>query len=170
MQLDAAVHWALNVFRHKMCKFSHSFLHRMPLWSSWTGLICLRACLKMIQRQRCYTVCLEWLLFFKHILCCLCFLIHADMLIIIWGEILLEFLNPTLTFEQQTVELCMQLFEMGLAEHKRREAEVSSFFGGQMNAVTDSQQRASQILAKFEQQHKEVSCEGHNVCSANLNR
>lgn len=92
------------------------------------------------------------------------------MLIIIWGEILLEFLNPTLTFEQQTVELCMQLFEMGLAEHKRREAEVSSFFGGQMNAVTDSQQRASQILAKFEQQHKEVSCEGHNVCSANLNR
>ncbi|XP_036944890.1 dynein regulatory complex subunit 3 isoform X2 [Acanthopagrus latus] len=59
------------------------------------------------------------------------------------------------TFEQQMVELCVQLFEVGLAEHKRRETEVSAFFSGQTAAVTDCQQKASQILAKFEQQHKE---------------
>ncbi|KAM8723424.1 dynein regulatory complex subunit 3 isoform 1-T2 [Acanthopagrus schlegelii] len=59
------------------------------------------------------------------------------------------------TFEQQMVELCVQLFEIGLAEHKRRETEVSAFFSGQTAAVTDCQQKASQILAKFEQQHKE---------------
>ncbi|XP_073351094.1 dynein regulatory complex subunit 3 [Pagrus major] len=59
------------------------------------------------------------------------------------------------TFEHQMVELCVQLFEIGLAEHKWRETEVSSFFSSQTGAVTDYQQKASQVLAKFEQQHKE---------------
>ncbi|XP_075942184.1 dynein regulatory complex subunit 3 [Anarhichas minor] len=58
------------------------------------------------------------------------------------------------TFEQQMVELCMQLLETGLAEHKRRETEVNSFFSGQNEAVTRYQREASQILAHFEQQHK----------------
>nr|XP_033500180.1 dynein regulatory complex subunit 3 [Epinephelus lanceolatus] len=59
------------------------------------------------------------------------------------------------TFEQQMVKLCMQLFEFGLAEHKRRETEVTSFFSGQNKAVTYYQGIASQILANFEQQHRE---------------
>lgn len=95
------------------------------------------------------------------------------------GKSLLEFLKLTLTFEHHMVELCMQLFEIGLAEHKRRETEVSSFFSGQTNAVTDSQQKASHILAKFEQHHKEVSCviffffflkkqSNFRICSGNL--
>lgn len=57
----------------------------------------------------------------------------------------------------------MQLFETGLAEHKRRETELNSFFSGQSKAVPHYQHRASQILAHFEQQHKEVSYEDHNV-------
>lgn len=72
------------------------------------------------------------------------------------GKSLHEFLNPALTFEHQTVELCTQLFEMGLAEHKRRETEVNSFFIGQTQAVTDYQQKALQTLANFEQQHNKV--------------
>lgn len=68
-----------------------------------------------------------------------------------------EFLNPTFTFENEMVELCMQLFQTGLSEHKRRETEVNSFFSGQDKTVTDYQQKASQILANFEQQHKKVS-------------
>ncbi|XP_049925233.1 dynein regulatory complex subunit 3 isoform X2 [Epinephelus moara] len=59
------------------------------------------------------------------------------------------------TFEQQMVKLCMQLFEFGLAEHKCRETEVTSFFSGQSKAVTYYQGIASQILANFEQQHRE---------------
>lgn len=51
----------------------------------------------------------------------------------------------------------MQLFEIGLAEHKQRETEVNSFLSGQDKTVTDYQQKASQILGNFEQQHKEVS-------------
>nr|XP_040046986.1 dynein regulatory complex subunit 3 isoform X3 [Gasterosteus aculeatus aculeatus] len=58
------------------------------------------------------------------------------------------------TFERQMVALCMQLFETGLTEHKRRQTEVDSFFGGQREAVAHYQQRASEILAGFEQQHK----------------
>ncbi|XP_022608371.1 dynein regulatory complex subunit 3 [Seriola dumerili] len=59
------------------------------------------------------------------------------------------------TFEHQMVDLCMQLFEIGLADHKRRETEVNYFFRGQTRALTDYQQKVSQTLADFEQQHKE---------------
>ncbi|XP_037647218.1 dynein regulatory complex subunit 3 [Sebastes umbrosus] len=58
------------------------------------------------------------------------------------------------TFEHQMVELCTQLFEIGLDEHKRRETEVNSFYSGQNKAVTDYQQKASHMLAHFEPQHK----------------
>lgn len=73
------------------------------------------------------------------------------------------FLNPTFTFELQMVELCMQLCETGLAEHKRRETEVNSFFGGQNEAVKHYQQKASHILPDFEQRRKAVSRLDHNV-------
>lgn len=72
-----------------------------------------------------------------------------------------EFLDPSLTFEHQMVELCMQLFEIGLAEHKRRQTEVNSFFSGHSEAVPHYQHKASQILANFEQQYKEVSYDDH---------
>ncbi|XP_026020877.1 dynein regulatory complex subunit 3 isoform X3 [Astatotilapia calliptera] len=58
-------------------------------------------------------------------------------------------------FEHQMGELCTQLFERGLAEHKRRETEVKSFFSCQEKAVTDCQEKASQMLAKFNHEHKE---------------
>uniref|UniRef100_A0A3P9ASF8 Dynein regulatory complex subunit 3 n=1 Tax=Maylandia zebra TaxID=106582 RepID=A0A3P9ASF8_9CICH len=59
----------------------------------------------------------------------------------------------------QMGELCTQLFERGLAEHKRRETEVKSFFSCQKKAVTDCQEKASQMLAKFNHEHKEASRE-----------
>ncbi|XP_034749717.1 dynein regulatory complex subunit 3 [Etheostoma cragini] len=58
------------------------------------------------------------------------------------------------TFEHQMLELCMQLFEIGLAELKQRETEVNSFFGGQDEAVMEYQQKASEILENFEQEQK----------------
>ncbi|XP_038566074.1 dynein regulatory complex subunit 3-like [Micropterus salmoides] len=72
------------------------------------------------------------------------------------------------TFEHQTVELCTQLFEMGLAEHKRRETEVNSFFIGQTQAVTDYQQKALQTLANFEQQHNKRMMEFKQLSDPDL--
>lgn len=74
------------------------------------------------------------------------------------GKSFLEFLNPALTFEHQMVDLCMQLFETGLSEHERRQTEVNSFFSAETKAMTNSQQQATQIIVKFEQQQNEVSC------------
>ncbi|XP_010729002.3 dynein regulatory complex subunit 3 [Larimichthys crocea] len=59
------------------------------------------------------------------------------------------------TFEKQMAELCKQLFQIGLDEHKRREEEVSSFFSGHAKSVRYYQQKTSQILASFEEQHNE---------------
>ncbi|KAF3846426.1 hypothetical protein F7725_003504 [Dissostichus mawsoni] len=59
------------------------------------------------------------------------------------------------TFEKQMGDLCKQVFETGLAEHKRRDKEVNCFFTGQKETVIEYQQKALHILANFEQQHKE---------------
>uniref|UniRef100_A0A8C3APE5 Dynein regulatory complex subunit 3 n=1 Tax=Cyclopterus lumpus TaxID=8103 RepID=A0A8C3APE5_CYCLU len=67
------------------------------------------------------------------------------------------------TYPCQMVELCMQLFETGLAEHKQRETEVNSFSGGQNEAVTHYQQKASHIFTDFEQRRK---AEIHQLCNS----
>ncbi|XP_026181242.1 dynein regulatory complex subunit 3 [Mastacembelus armatus] len=59
------------------------------------------------------------------------------------------------TFEHHMVDLCTQLFEVGLAEHKQREAEVNAFLSAHAEAVAVHQKKASQILANFEHQHTE---------------
>ncbi|XP_041812394.1 dynein regulatory complex subunit 3 [Chelmon rostratus] len=74
------------------------------------------------------------------------------------------------TFEHQIVELFMQLFKTGLSEHKQREKEVNSFISGQTKLVADSQQIASHILAKFEQQHKERIVELQQLSDPDLLR
>lgn len=62
------------------------------------------------------------------------------------------------------VELCAQVFEIGLAEHKLREAEVQLFLSGHREAVADNQQRAVQMVANFEEHHGEVSWQDHRPC------
>ena len=79
------------------------------------------------------------------------------------------FLDPALTFEHQMVDLCRQLFETGLSEHERRQMEVNSFFTAETKAMTNSQQQATQIIVKFEQQQNEVSCWGHKVTDESVN-
>lgn len=61
------------------------------------------------------------------------------------------------TFEKEITEQCIQVFEIGIAEHNLRQAEVNAFFSGQTQAIKDSQQRAMKILENFELQHKEVT-------------
>ncbi|XP_061556151.1 dynein regulatory complex subunit 3 [Phycodurus eques] len=57
-------------------------------------------------------------------------------------------------FERQLADLCNQLFEVGLTEYKRRDAEVNLFFSRLNADVTDSQRRASEVLADFQMRHK----------------
>ncbi|XP_051905038.1 dynein regulatory complex subunit 3 [Hippocampus zosterae] len=58
-------------------------------------------------------------------------------------------------FEQRLVDLCNQLFDVGLAEYKRRDVEVNSFFCRLQTDVKDSQSRASKVLADFQREHKQ---------------
>uniref|UniRef100_A0A3Q1AU49 Dynein regulatory complex subunit 3 n=1 Tax=Amphiprion ocellaris TaxID=80972 RepID=A0A3Q1AU49_AMPOC len=63
----------------------------------------------------------------------------------------LEFLDLALTFENQMVELCVQLFEMGLTELQRRQTEVNSFCSDLDMVAADYQQKATQIKAELQQ-------------------
>nr|XP_057905016.1 dynein regulatory complex subunit 3 [Doryrhamphus excisus]XP_057905017.1 dynein regulatory complex subunit 3 [Doryrhamphus excisus]XP_057905018.1 dynein regulatory complex subunit 3 [Doryrhamphus excisus] len=58
-------------------------------------------------------------------------------------------------FEKQITDFCNQLFDIGLAEHKRREAEIDLFFRRHKIDVTESQRKASRLLADFEKQQKQ---------------
>ncbi|CAG5897724.1 unnamed protein product [Menidia menidia] len=58
-------------------------------------------------------------------------------------------------FQSQIVELCTNLFDIGLAQHKQRETELNSFFSGQNEIQTYYRNEASQVLATFEEHHKE---------------
>ncbi|XP_010872711.2 dynein regulatory complex subunit 3 isoform X4 [Esox lucius] len=63
------------------------------------------------------------------------------------------------TFKSQLVELCMQMFEVGLAQHGRREDELKSFFDCSREAVEENQQRAAQSVADFERARRQVMSE-----------
>lgn len=142
-----------------LCFLFCCFLCRMPLWSSLMALLCLGPCLKMIQKHKHCTVHQEWILWFKDIFYHPGFLHACIVIIVIVQAKPIQFLDLALTFEHQMGELCTQLFERGLAEHKRRETEVKTFFSCQEKAVTDCQEKASQMLAKFNHEHKEASRE-----------
>ncbi|XP_072771937.1 dynein regulatory complex subunit 3 isoform X1 [Nerophis lumbriciformis] len=58
-------------------------------------------------------------------------------------------------FEKNITDLCNQLFDVGLAEHKRREAEISLFFQRNEADVTKHQRIAFNRLTDFEKQHKQ---------------
>lgn len=140
------------------CQISKWFVDRMHLWSTWTGRAWLRACWKMTQRPSWYRVCPEWPLFSKHILCQLPLVESSKaQQMTIWERCHFLFLNLELTFEKEITEQCIQVFEIGIAEHSQRQAEVNAFFSGQTQAIKDSQQRAMKIVANFELQHKEVT-------------
>ncbi|KAL0993112.1 hypothetical protein UPYG_G00103360 [Umbra pygmaea] len=48
------------------------------------------------------------------------------------------------------VELCVQLFDIGLAQHGQRKDEVKSFFDCSREAIANNQQSAAQIVRDFE--------------------
>lgn len=69
----------------------------------------------------------------------------------------MRLLDPIFTFKEKMTKLCVQLFEVGLVEHKRRQAEVNSFFSSNAKATTDIKQKEKQILEEFEEHLREVN-------------
>uniref|UniRef100_A0A3B4BAV8 Uncharacterized protein n=1 Tax=Periophthalmus magnuspinnatus TaxID=409849 RepID=A0A3B4BAV8_9GOBI len=58
---------------------------------------------------------------------------------------------------QKMTELCVQLFETGLVEHRRRQAEVNSFFTSHSLTTADIMQKETKLLGEFEKYFKEVN-------------
>lgn len=57
------------------------------------------------------------------------------------------------------MELCEQLFELGLAEHKQRESELRSFNSGWTQGMAHFREKATEIMETFLLQHREVKYE-----------
>eukprot|EP00066_Takifugu_rubripes_P002601 XP_003964633.1 PREDICTED: leucine-rich repeat-containing protein 48 [Takifugu rubripes] len=58
------------------------------------------------------------------------------------------------------------LFELGLGEQKRREAEVNLFYSGQRQTLRDEQEEISDILTTFEEKHEKKIEELQNLSDA----
>lgn len=54
------------------------------------------------------------------------------------------------------VSVCENLFNYGLKEYEKREAEVSDFYEGLHEALTANQQEGRKIILDFENRNKRV--------------
>ncbi|XP_053707986.1 dynein regulatory complex subunit 3 [Synchiropus splendidus] len=63
------------------------------------------------------------------------------------------------TFGKEVVELCCQIFKLGLAEHQKRDEEVKLFFRIQTETENQYQQKAAGILGEFELQQQKMTSE-----------
>ncbi|XP_056870773.1 dynein regulatory complex subunit 3 isoform X2 [Takifugu flavidus] len=70
------------------------------------------------------------------------------------------------TYKGQLSQFCNQLFELGLGEQKRREAEVNLFYSGQRQTLRDEQEEISDILTTFEEKHEKKIEELQNLSDA----
>ncbi|KAM6957037.1 dynein regulatory complex subunit 3 [Aplochiton taeniatus] len=66
------------------------------------------------------------------------------------------------------VALCKQVFEIGLAQMERREAEVTSFYECAKEAVANNRQRAAEVAATFEQHRRQRTSEMHLITDLRL--
>ncbi|XP_060882937.1 dynein regulatory complex subunit 3 [Labrus mixtus] len=87
---------------------------------------------------------------------------------LIYGKLLVEFFNPSLTFEHQMLELFTQIIESGLAENERRETEVNCFVSAQTKAMKDYQKKVSKKMADFEEQHQKRMVELQQISESDL--
>uniref|UniRef100_A0A8C6T0D3 Dynein regulatory complex subunit 3 n=1 Tax=Neogobius melanostomus TaxID=47308 RepID=A0A8C6T0D3_9GOBI len=62
-----------------------------------------------------------------------------------------------LTFQQKMTELCVQLFEAGLVELRRRQAEVNAFFTSHSIIKAEIMQEESHLLEEFDKYFKMVN-------------
>ncbi|XP_055021378.1 dynein regulatory complex subunit 3 [Boleophthalmus pectinirostris] len=69
------------------------------------------------------------------------------------------FLDLLLTFKQKMTELCVQLFETGLIEHRRRQAEVNSFFTGHSETTAEIMHKETELFWEFDKYLKELKKE-----------
>ncbi|XP_064171842.1 dynein regulatory complex subunit 3 [Anguilla rostrata] len=63
------------------------------------------------------------------------------------------------TYQSQMVVLCVQLFELGMAQKLARDAEVKCFFDCFHEAVEDNQKVASELIVEFEKARREMLLE-----------
>ncbi|KAM9179603.1 dynein regulatory complex subunit 3 [Mergus octosetaceus] len=71
-------------------------------------------------------------------------------------------------YPKDFVSVCENLFNYGLKEYEKREAEVSEFYEGLHEVLTANQQEGSKIILDFENQNKERLDEIHHATSYNI--
>ncbi|XP_008935284.1 PREDICTED: leucine-rich repeat-containing protein 48 [Merops nubicus] len=71
-------------------------------------------------------------------------------------------------YRQEFVSVCENLFNFGLKEHEKREAEVSDFHTSLQEALTANQQEGRKIILDFEHQSSRMLDEIHNASSKDI--
>ncbi|KFQ17902.1 Leucine-rich repeat-containing protein 48, partial [Merops nubicus] len=72
------------------------------------------------------------------------------------------------SWAQEFVSVCENLFNFGLKEHEKREAEVSDFHTSLQEALTANQQEGRKIILDFEHQSSRMLDEIHNASSKDI--
>ncbi|XP_075292647.1 dynein regulatory complex subunit 3 [Opisthocomus hoazin] len=79
-----------------------------------------------------------------------------------------EYLDSGVTYRKEFVSVCENLFDYGLKEYEKREAEVSHFYEGLHEALTANQQEGRKIILDFENRNKRRLDEIQNASSYDI--
>lgn len=63
----------------------------------------------------------------------------------------------SVTYREEFVSVCENLFNFGLKEYEKREAEVSEFYECRNEALTANQQESRKLILDFENRNKTVT-------------
>ncbi|KAM9290994.1 dynein regulatory complex subunit 3 [Morus bassanus] len=79
-----------------------------------------------------------------------------------------KYLDSGVTYRKEFVSVCKNLFNYGLKEYEKREAEVSDFYESLHEALTANQQEGRKIILDFESRNKRRLDEIHNASSYDI--
>ncbi|GAB0196506.1 dynein regulatory complex subunit 3 [Grus japonensis] len=79
-----------------------------------------------------------------------------------------KYLDSGVTYREEFVSVCENLFNYGLKEYEKREAEVSDFYESLHEALTANQQEGRKIILDFENRNKRRLDEIHNASSYDI--
>ncbi|XP_041085644.1 dynein regulatory complex subunit 3 [Polyodon spathula] len=72
------------------------------------------------------------------------------------------------SYKSKFVAICQQIFENGLKQHVKREAEVATFFECLREATESNQEKGSEKVAGFEERKREIFSELHQLTDMSL--
>ncbi|KAJ1096672.1 hypothetical protein NDU88_001806 [Pleurodeles waltl] len=77
-------------------------------------------------------------------------------------------LDSGITYRTHFIETCQSIFNLGLKELEKREAEVSAFEVCLLEAINENQEKGATLLKEFEERNFDILTELQHIADVNI--